>query len=165
MDFWNKKVNVSEEAARRHVQIYSSFPPEKRLKIALDFANMGIAQTRAWIKRNHPGFSELEITLEFVRLIHFEEGNLDKDTWLYFKQKMEEKIRKDWAKRFRIMMKANNWTYDDVAKLGGFKSGAVIQASISRGLPSFARLAVIMFEQNQNDKKENHYLAYKARPI
>ena len=47
-------------------------------------------------------------------------------------------------------MKENNWTYDHVAKLGNFKSGKVIEATISRGLPAFAKLAVKIHELNNN---------------
>ena len=70
MAFWNEKINVSKEAAKRQVEIVNSFPSEKRMKIALDFANLGVEQTRTWIKKNNPAFSELEITLEFVRLLY-----------------------------------------------------------------------------------------------
>ena len=59
---------------------------------------------------------------------------------------MEKKIKKDWASRFRKMMRENNWEYDDVAKLGDFKNGKVIAATISRGLPAFAKLAVVVHE-------------------
>jgi hypothetical protein len=45
------------------------------------------------------------------------------------------------------MMTAKGWTYDDVAKYGRFSSGKVVEATISRGLPSFAKLAVVLYEQ------------------
>ena len=61
---------------------------------------------------------------------------------------MDERIRKDWAKRFRAMMKAKGWTYDDVARWGRFSSGKVVEATISRGLPSFVKLAGVLFEQS-----------------
>jgi len=46
------------------------------------------------------------------------------------------------------MMQENNWTYEDIAKMGNFKSGKVIEATISRGLPSFAKLSVVIYESN-----------------
>ena len=49
-------------------------------------------------------------------------------------------------------MKDNNWTYEDVAKLGNVKSGKVIEATVSRGLPSFAKLAVVIHEMNKQEK-------------
>lgn len=147
MEYWGKKIHVSREIAAQQVAIYRSFPPEKRLQIALDFGNMAITRTREWIKSKHPEFSEREITLEYVRLIHFESGELPAKTWHFYKMQMEKLIRKEWADRFRRMMKAKNWTYDDVAKWGGFKNGKVVEATVSRGLPAFARLAVVLFEQ------------------
>lgn len=147
MDYWGEKINVSKEAASRQVAIINSFSPEKRFKIALDFANTGISQTFAWIRSTHPEFSELEVRLEFVRLLYYETGKIRQEHWDHYKKVMENRIRKDWSKRFRNMMEAKNWTYEDVAKYGGFKSGKVVEATISRGLPAFAKLAVVLFEQ------------------
>ncbi len=157
MDFWGKKVNVTEEAARRHVAIYKNLPPEKRAEITIQFADFALHQTRDWIKRNHPEFSELEVTLEYVRLIHFESGAIPEKQWKYFQSVMADKIRKDWAARFRKMMAAKNWTYDDVARWGRFKSGKVVEATISRGLPAFAKLAVVMFEGSDKDRETRKY--------
>ena len=49
MEFWNNKINVSKEAAQKQIEIINSFSPQKRLKIALDFTNMSVDQTRKWI--------------------------------------------------------------------------------------------------------------------
>ncbi|MCB0651893.1 MAG: hypothetical protein KDC85_11510 [Saprospiraceae bacterium] len=146
MEFWNKKVNVSKEAAQMQISIISKFSPEKRMKIALDFANMGIDQTRKWLREKYPNISDLELNLEFVRLIYYEGGTMSEELWRFYERIMEKKIKKDWASRFRKMMRENNWEYDDVAKLGDFKNGKVIAATISRGLPAFAKLAVVVHE-------------------
>ena len=149
MDFWGKEINVSKEAAARQIAIINTFSPEKRMNIALQFANMGVARTHQWIKSNHPEFSELEVRLEFVRLMSYETGRISQAHWEFFKKEMEKKIKKDWAKRFRRMMQSKNWTYDDVARFGRFSSGKVVEATISRGLPSFAKLAVVIFEEEK----------------
>ena len=148
MEFWNHKVGVSKEAAAMQVAIINQFSSEKRLKIALDFANLGISRTREWIKEQNPSFSEMEVTLEFVRLMYYKTNEMPENQWQFYKKTMEERIKKDWANRFRQMMQEKNWTYEDVAKLGNFKNGKVIEATISRGLPAFARLAVVIYEQN-----------------
>lgn len=153
MDFWNKKVNVSKEAAKQQIEIINSFSPEKKMRIALDFANMGISRTREWIKEKNPGFSELEISLEWVRLMYFEKGEMTEETWNFYKSEMEKKIRKDWSRRFRKMMKENNWTYDDIAGMGNYKSGKVIEATVSRGLPAFAKISVLLHEKQSKIEK------------
>ena len=76
MDFWNNKVGVSKEAAEMQISIIKTFSSDKRMRIALDFANLSIGQTREWIKNSNPNFSELEITLEFVRLMYYETGKM-----------------------------------------------------------------------------------------
>lgn len=152
MDFWGEKIDVNEEAASRQVAIITSFPSEKRLAIALDFANLGVDQTMAWIRSNHPEFSELEVRLEFVRLLSYKRGKISEEHWQHFKSVMEDRIRKDWSERFRNMMAAKNWSYDDVAKFGRFKNGKVIEATVSRGLPAFARLAVVVFEMQERER-------------
>ena len=146
MEFWNKKINVSKEAAERQIAIITKFPSSKRIKIATDFANMGINRTREWIREMNPNLSDLELNLEFVRIMYYENGSMDTKTWEFFKSKMKDKIKKNWGERFRKMMKENNWTYEDIAKMGNFKSGKVIEATISRGLPAFAKLAVKVHE-------------------
>jgi len=152
MDYWNK-TNVSKEAAAQQIAIINTFSEKKRMKIALDFANMGVSRTREWIKESNPNYSELEINLEWVKLIYYEQGEMEEAQWRFYKAKMEEKIKKDWSERFRRVMSEQNWTYDDVAKMGRFKNGKVIEATISRGLPSFAKLAIVIYEKN----KTNHH--------
>lgn len=147
-EFWGKKVNVSREAAAMQVAIYRTFSSEKRFQMALDVANMGIKNTRAWIKRNNPHFCEEEISLEFVRLMSYEMGKIDEAHWQHFKKGMEKRIRQHWATRFRNMMAHYDWTYEEVAKKVGFKNGKVLEATISRGLPTFAKLAVLVFEES-----------------
>lgn len=152
MDFWNKKINVSKQAAEKQIEIINNFSSEKRMKIALDFANLGVDRTRKWIKENNPSYSELEVNLEFVRLIYFETGEMTEKQWSFYKNCMEEKIKKNWSVRFRTMMKERNWSYEDIAQMGRFRSGKVIEATISRGLPSFARLAVVIYENSKLNK-------------
>lgn len=154
MDFWGKKIDVSREAAARQIAIINTFPSQKRLGLALEFANMGVDRTFDWIRSRHPEFSELELRLEFVRLLSYESGKISEDHWQHFKSVMEERIKKDWSERFRKMMAARNWTYDDVAKLGRFKNGKVIEATVSRGLRAFAKLAVMVFEEGRKEIDE-----------
>lgn len=140
---------MTEEAARQQVKIYSSLPGSKRMEIAASFFNFGVLGTRDWIKKQNPSFSELEVTLEFVRM-SYEAGEIEDWHWSHFQKIMQPKIRKDWANRFRAMMKAKGLDYAEVAKLAGFKSGDVVKATISRGLPHFARLAVVLWEGEEN---------------
>jgi hypothetical protein len=146
MDYWNK-INVSREAAMKQVMIINTFPAEKRMKIALDFANLGVNRTRSWIKESNPDYSELETNLEWVRIMYYERGEMPEEQWQFYKSIMEERIKKDWSNRFREMMRERNWSYEDIARMGNFKSGKVIEATISRGLPSFAKLVVMVYEK------------------
>jgi len=146
MEFWNHKINVSKEAATRQVEIINKLPSKKRMKIAMDFANMGVNRTRDWIKEINPNLSGLELNLAFVKIMYYENGTMTEDTWNFYKSKMEKKIKKDWVSRFRNMMQEKKWTYEDIAKMGNFKSGKVIEATISRGLPAFAKLSVRIHE-------------------
>lgn len=145
MDFWGRMVNVSEEAAARQVAIVSSFSKEKKMKIALQFANFGIERSRKWIHARHPEFSEPEITLEFVRLFYYETGEMSEAQWQFYQTTMQGRVRKHWAERFRRMMKQRQLKYEDVAKMIG-SSESSVKSTISRGLPRFAKLAVLLHE-------------------
>lgn len=98
MEFWGKKINVSKEAAQIQVDIIKTFSSEKRAKIALDVANFGIMQTRKWIKSNHPTFCEEEVTLEFIRLMHYKRGKLTAEAWEHIQKVMAERIKLAKAK-------------------------------------------------------------------
>ena len=76
---------------------------------------------------------------------------MPEEAWTVYRKVMEKRIRKDWSDRFRKMMRDNNWDYDHIAKLGQFKNGKVIEATVSRGLPAFAKLAVVVHEQHRQD--------------
>jgi hypothetical protein len=78
----------------------------------------------------------------------YEAGEIEEWHWEHFQSIMASKIRRDWAKRFREMMKAKGLYYNEVAKLAGFKNGAVVKATVTRGLPHFARLLVVLWEEN-----------------
>lgn len=91
-DYWGKQIHVTKEAARRQVEIYTSFPVEKRMQIAAEFFDLGVNQTRAWIKREHPEFTETEITLEYVRLTHFLPGHMKPEHWAHFEKVMRQRI-------------------------------------------------------------------------
>lgn len=130
----------------QQVKIYSSFPGSKRMEIAASFFNFGVLGTRDWIKEQNPSFSDLEVTLEFVRM-SYEAGEMEDWQWAHFQLIMASKIRRDWAQRFRAMMKAKELDYEGVARLAGFKNGAVVKATVTRGLPHFARLLVVLWER------------------
>lgn len=115
------------------------------MEIAASFFNFGVQGTRDWIKKQHPSYSELEVTLEFVRL-QYEAGDMVDWQWAHFEKVMRGKIRRDWARRFRQVMAARELDYESVARLAGFKSGAVVKATVTRGLPHFARLLVLLLE-------------------
>ncbi len=92
------------------------------MELAASFFNFGVENTRAWIKERNPSFSGLEVTLEFVRM-SYEAGEIEDWHWAHFQSIMAGKIRRDWARRFRAMMKAKGLDYEEVARLAGFKNG------------------------------------------
>ena len=148
MEFWGNKINVSRESAEIQVAIYKNFTKEKRLSIALEFANFGVEGTKEWIAKRNPYASKLEINLEFVKIAYFDTGQMPELEWNFYKKIMKEKIKKDWIMRFRKMMKEVEITYDDLALIGGFKNGNVLKSTISRGIPNFAKVAVFIHEKN-----------------
>ncbi|MEM6395402.1 MAG: hypothetical protein AAF741_03580 [Bacteroidota bacterium] len=77
---------------------------------------------------------------------------MSEEHWNFFQQEMHKKIKQGWSKRFKQMMKGLNWTYEDVAKLGGFSSANSVKATISRGLPNFAKVAVLAYEAAAAEK-------------
>lgn len=120
------------------------------MEIAAGFFDFGVLGTRRWIKDQNPSYSELEVTLAFVEM-SYREGRMLEWQWEHFRNFMQVKIRRDWAERFRAIMKAKGLNYEQVAQLAGFKNGNVVKATVSRGLPHFARLMVVLWEAEWNE--------------
>ena len=156
MDFWRNKINVTRESAEIQVSVYKKFSKEKRFSIALEFANLGVEGTKEWIKKRNPYLSELEVNLDFVRLMYYELGKMSESEWIFYKEMMEKKIKKDWISRFRKMMKETSLSYNQIALIGGFKNGDVLKSTISRGLPNFAKLAVFIHEKELVETGASH---------
>jgi len=131
------------------VSIISKFPADKKARLAYEFSNFGIDRTREWIKSKNPWLSELEVSLEYVRIIYYESGEMDDDTWKFYNSKMTQKIKKDWSMRFKRMMKEKQLSYKDIAQMINARSENSVKATISRGLPAFAKLSVIFHESAQ----------------
>ncbi|MDX2285688.1 MAG: hypothetical protein NW241_16085 [Bacteroidia bacterium] len=58
-----------------------SLPHARRAQLTAAFFELGITRTRDWIARRHPAFNEAEITLEYIRLMHYEPGHISEDQW------------------------------------------------------------------------------------
>lgn len=75
------------------------------------------------------------------------------EVFSFIKKKMQERAEEEWRRRFRKMKETLGWTYDDMARYMGASSGNSVKASVSRGLPAFAKLAVCVFEAMEGREK------------
>lgn len=75
------------------------------------------------------------------------------DVFEFIRQKMLERAEEEWKARFRAMKKDLGWTYDNMARFIGAKSGASLKASVSRKLPGFAKLAVCVYERAKQQEE------------
>ncbi len=105
MDYWGKMTNISKESAEQHIKVLNSFSSEKKFMIALQWGEMSVNRNREIIRNEKPYLSPLEVTLEYVRRIHFEEGKMSVEQWAHFQDVMRIRIKKDWVRRFRKMLK------------------------------------------------------------
>jgi hypothetical protein len=100
---------------------------------------------RSQVKESNPFATEADVTMKFIELTQKEDYHAD--VFAFICQKMADRSETEWIRRFKEMKKKLGWTYDDMAKFMGAKSGASVKASINRKLPAFAKLAVCVFEE------------------
>jgi hypothetical protein len=60
--------DTSPEIKAMQIQIRRSMSVSKRLKVACDISDLAQAFRKAGIKRDHPDWSEREVTIELLRL-------------------------------------------------------------------------------------------------
>ena len=100
--------------------------------------------------RANPFASQEEIKLRFIEITQAED--YPPETMEFIRREMQKRIDADWKARFQRMKKHLGWSYDEMARYMGAASGASLKASVSRGLPHFAKLAVCVFERQQGTR-------------
>lgn len=143
MDYSN--VKASQEADFAYARWYSSLPQERKAAMFLGGFNFVADKVRYDMRQENPPATEAEIKLRFIELT--QKDAYSAETLSFIRQKMLERAEEEWKARFRAMKKDLGWTYGDMARFIGAKSGASLKASVSRKLPGFAKLAVCVYEQ------------------
>lgn len=98
----------------------------------------------------NPFASEEEIKLRFIEIT--QAADYPPETMDFIRREMHKRITADWKARFQRMKKHLGWSYDEMARYMGASSGASLKASVSRGLPNFAKLAVCVFERQLGER-------------
>jgi hypothetical protein len=108
---------------------------------------------RHQVRQENPFASEEEIKLRFIEIT--QAADYPPEKMAFIRRVMQKRIDADWKARFQRMRKTLGWSYDEMARFIGAASGNSLKASISRGLPNFAKLAVCVFEATQGGDGSN----------
>lgn len=151
MDF-TENVKASEAADFAYAQWYAGLPDERKAQFFLSGFKLVAEKIRQDVKKENPFSTEAEMVWRFIELTQKEAYS--EETFAFIRQKMQERVEEEWKQRFRAMKKQLNWTYAEIAEFMGAGSADAVKASISRKLPAFAKLAVCVFEQMQQQQGE-----------
>ena len=143
MDFFDT-LNSSKEAELAYANWYAKLPDQRKAQMLSDLFQFGIESVKYNAKRENPFITESEALLSYIELNL--KDSYSEEVYSFIVKKLKEKSEEEWKLRFKKMKKELGWSYQDMAThLGGVSTNA-LKASISRKLPSFAKLAVCVYE-------------------
>ncbi len=149
MDY-SKAIQASEAADFTYAQWYAQLPDERKAAFFRDGFQFVVDKIRYDVLQENPFATEAEIILRFIELT--QQSDYPPEVFAHIRWHMQERIEAEWKQRFRHMKKSLGWSYDQMAAFIGAASGDSLKASVSRQLPTFAKLAVCMFEEMEKKK-------------
>jgi hypothetical protein len=144
MDYFDT-INSSKEAELAYADWYSQLPDERKARMLCGMFQFGIEVVKYNARKENLFLTKSELLLRYMEFNL--KDSYPPETFAFIRKKMLERAEEEWKQRFKAMKKELGWTYDEIAKYIGARSGASVRASVSRKLPAFARLAVCVFEQ------------------
>ena len=143
--------NSSQASELAYAKWYAQQTDERKAKMLCDIFQFGVMTIKHNAHKANPMLTEPELMLRYME--YNLKPSTTPDVFEFIRQKMLERAEEEWKARFRAMKKDLGWTYGDMAKFIGAKSGDSLKASVSRKLPGFAKLAVCVYEQAKQQKE------------
>jgi len=144
--------NSSRASELAYAKWYAQQTDERKAKMLCDIFQFGVMTVKHNAHKSNPMLTESELMLRYME--YNLKPSTPPDVFEFIRQKMLERAEEEWKARFRAMKKDLGWTYGDMARFIGAKSGASLKASVSRKLPGFAKLAVCVYEQVKKESKK-----------
>ena len=138
---------ASRQSDLDYARWYNQLPKERKAELFLSAHRMVVDKIRKDVLDANPFATEAEIRLAFIRLTQKED--YPPDVFQFIEESMREEIEAEWRARFKRMKNALGWSYDEMARYIGAGSGNALKSSISRKVPTLAKLAVCLFEKQE----------------
>lgn len=146
MDYSNL-VKASEAADLAYAKWYAQLPDARKAAFFLSGYQFVADKVRSDVKKENPFATEAEVTLRFIELT--QKDAYSDETFAFIRKKMLERVEEEWKQRFKAMKQHFGWTYEEMAGFMGAAGADSLKAAVSRQLPAFAKLAVVVFEASQ----------------
>ena len=125
---------------------------ERKAQFFQSAYNFVANKVRYDVRQENPFAAEAEIRLRFIELTQADD--YPPETMDFIRAEMQKRIEAEWKARFRKMRESLGWNFEEMAAFLDASSGASLKASISRGLPAWAKLAVCVFEEMERRVEE-----------
>jgi hypothetical protein len=155
MDYSNIEENIQASRASDllYAKWYAAQPNDRKSNMILSGYNFAANNIKQQVKKENPFATNADVILRFIEISH--KADCTDETFAFIVKNMNERSEKEWKERFKVLKKELHWSYDDMARFMGAENGTSVKASINRKLPAFAKLAVCIFEQMNNQKELN----------
>lgn len=157
MDSFDKNlaenIRVSRESDYEYARWYAKLPDARKAKFIANGFEFAYGKVKYDETKANPFVTEADVTMKFIE--HTQKADYSPEVFEFIRRQMTLRAEAEWIVRFKTMKKQLGWTYDEMARFIGAASGASVRVSVNRKLPAFAKLAVCVFEQMQQQKEGN----------
>ncbi len=137
-------VKASEAADLAYAKWYAQLPASRKADFFLSGFQFVADKVRHDVKKENPFATEAEITLRFIELT--QKDSYSEEVFTFIREKMLQQAEEEWKQRFKAMKQHFGWTYEEIARFMGAAGADSLKTTVSRQLPAFAKLAVVVFE-------------------
>jgi uncharacterized protein YbcC (UPF0753/DUF2309 family) len=147
-----ENISASRASDFLYAKWYAQQPETKKADMFVSACQLVESNIRQQVEATNPFATEADVTLRFIELT--QKTDYSPEMLKFIEENMAKRSEIEWQKRFKVMKKSLDWTYEDIASFMCAENGASVKSSVNRQLPAFAKLAVCVFEKMNKTIKE-----------
>lgn len=152
MNYSNLEENIkaSEEADFQYAKWYEKQSDERKSSMMISGYKLVADRVKAQQKAKNPFSTKADVILHFIEVTQKEE--YPQDVFNSMVENMKKRSDVEWQQRFNDMKDELGWSFEDMANFIDFENPQLLNESVHQKMPTFAKLAVCVFEQMKENK-------------
>lgn len=146
MDYSNLEENIkaSEEADFQYAKWYEKQSDERKSAMMISGYKLVAERIKAQQKAKNPFSTKADVILHFMEVTQKEA--YPQDVFTSMVENMKKRSDVEWQQRFDDMKNELGWSFEDIANFTDSENPIDLKESVSQKIPTFAKLAVCVFE-------------------